>query len=81
MAVYGVDHARSRELSELTMLEVRRILYPDLKGRQPIPAGRLLGTRGAWMARYRPLLSETEFTKVVVLMRDLAPYVLLIVDP
>jgi hypothetical protein len=32
------------------------------------------------MARYRPLLSELEFTKFVVLMRDLAPYLLLIVD-
>jgi len=52
MAVHSLGHARSRELYDLTMLEVRRVLYDDLKGRQPIPAGRLLGTRFAWMARY-----------------------------
>jgi hypothetical protein len=37
-------------------------------------AGRLLGTRCAWMARYAPLLTPEEFTKFVILMRDLAPY-------
>ena len=79
VAVYNLSHDRSRELYDLTMLEVRRVLYDDLKRREPIPAGRLLGTRCAWMAAYRPLLSEPEFTKFVVLMRDLAPYLLLII--
>jgi hypothetical protein len=81
MAVHNLTHARSRELYDLTMLEVRRVLYSQLKQRQNIVAGRLLGTRLAWMARYRELLSEDEFTKFVVLMRDLAPYLLLIIDP
>jgi sigma-70-like protein len=81
MAVHNLSHARSRELYDLTMLEVRRVLYGDLKRRENIVAGRLLGTRLAWMARYRPLLSDDEFTKFVVLMRDLAPYLLLIIDP
>jgi hypothetical protein len=72
MAVYGLSHARSRELYDLTMLEVRRVLYDDIKPRQPIPAGRLLGTRSAWMARYTPLLTACEFTKFVTLMRELA---------
>jgi hypothetical protein len=52
----------------------------NLKRREPIPAGRLVGTRCSWMVRYRPLLSQMEFTKFVVLMRDLAPYLLLIID-
>jgi len=52
-------HSLSRELYDLTMLEVRRVLYGDLKGRQPIPAGRLLSTRCASMARYRPLIGQT----------------------
>jgi hypothetical protein len=38
MAVYNLSHGRSRELFDLTMLEVRRILYDDLKRREPIIA-------------------------------------------
>ena len=49
MVVYRLSHARSRELYDLTMLEVRRVLYADVKRRQKIIAGRLLGTRCAWM--------------------------------
>jgi hypothetical protein len=81
MAVHSLSHERSRELYDLTMLEVRRVLYDELKRRQPIAAGRLLGTRCAWMARYRPVLTESEFTKFVILVRDLGPFVLLLVDP
>src|SRR4029077_20293914 len=64
------------------MLEVRRALYDSVKQRTQIIPGRLLGTRSAWMSRYSPLLTESEFTRFVVLMRNLAPYLLLlIVDP
>jgi hypothetical protein len=51
MAVYGVGHARSRELYDLTALEVRRVLYPDLHRRHTITAGGLVGTRCSWMTR------------------------------
>jgi hypothetical protein len=81
MAVYGVSHSRSRELYDLTMLEVRRVLCDDLPPRPPIAAGRLLGTRAAWMIRFRPLMNECEFTKFFVLVRDLGPFVVLLVDP
>jgi hypothetical protein len=81
MAVHSLSHGRSRELYDLTMLEVRRVLYDDLKGRQSISAGRLLGTRFAWMARYRPLLSESEFSKFVILARNLSPFILMLIDP
>jgi hypothetical protein len=74
IAVFGLTHDRSRELYDLTMLEVRRVLYDDLPSRQSIPAGRLLGTRFAWMARYQSLLTAEEFTKLVVLMRGLSPF-------
>jgi hypothetical protein len=64
------------------MLEVRRALFDDLKRREQIIPGQLYGTRCAWMAQYAPLLSSAEFTKFVVLMRHLAPYLmLLIIDP
>jgi len=81
MSVHNLSHERSRELYDLTMLEVRRLVYDVLPPRQPITAGRLLGTRAVWMTRYAPLMSASEFSKFVVLMRDLAPYVLLIIDP
>ena len=58
MAVYNLSRERSRELYDLTMLEVRRVMFDDLPPRQPIAAGRLVGTRGAWMIRYRPLLND-----------------------
>jgi hypothetical protein len=34
---------------DLTILEVRRVLYDDIARRQKIVPGRLLGTRFAWM--------------------------------
>jgi hypothetical protein len=82
MRAYGVSRARSRELYDLTMAEARRILYGELKDRRTIFPGQLSGTRCAWMTSYAPLLSRDEFTKFAVIMRGLAPYLLLlIVDP
>src|SRR5262249_42368408 len=81
MTVYGLSHSRSRELYDLTMLETRRVLYDDLKGRQPIPAGRLLGSRCAWMVRFAPLLTVGEFTKLVILARNLGPFIVMLIDP
>jgi hypothetical protein len=81
MGTFQLSHARSRELYDLTMLEVRRALYDDVQ-HEPISPGRLLGTRAHWMAQYQSLLSADEFVKFFVLMRNLAPYLLLlIIDP
>jgi len=80
--VYQLSHARSRELHDLVMLEVRRVLFDDLKLKDQIIANRLLGTRVAWIANYKKLLSAPEFTKFYFLMKNLAPYLLLlIVEP
>ena len=76
-----MNHSRSRELYDMTMLEVRRVMYDDLFARQPIPAGRLLGTRCGWLARYQPLLTPEESTKFVTLMKNLSSFVILLVDP
>jgi hypothetical protein len=82
MSVFQLSHTRSRELHDLSMLEVRRALFDDLKPRERIVPNRLLGSRSAWMARYAPLLAESEFTRFCVLMAGLAPYVLLLIlDP
>jgi hypothetical protein len=66
-------------LHDLSLLEVRRALYDDLKPRERIVPNRLLGTRAAWMARYAPLLSEPEFTRFAILVAGLAPYLLFLV--
>jgi len=81
MQVYGVRHERSRELYDLTVLEVRRVLYDDLPPKQPIAAGRLLGTRCAWMTRYAHLMDAVEFTKFVTLTKNLSPFILVLIDP
>ena len=33
-----------------------------------------------WMIRYRPLLNDSEFTKFVILLRDLGPFVVVLID-
>jgi hypothetical protein len=81
MIVHHLTHARSRELYDLSMLEVRRVLYDDIKPKHAIPAGRLLGTRCAWMVRYEPLMNAAEFAKFVTLAKDLSPFVVLLVNP
>jgi hypothetical protein len=81
MGVFQLSHALSRELYDLRMLEVRRVLYGDVRRRDAIIPGRLHGTRLAWMARHAPLLDEDEFTQFVVLMKGLSPFVLLLIDP
>jgi hypothetical protein len=80
MLVYGLSEARSRELYDLTVLEVRRILYADLKPRLIDPES-LHGTRAARLLRYRAYLSREEFSKFVLLMKELAPYLVVLVDP
>jgi len=83
IGAFNLTHSRSRELFDLTMLEVRRTLYDHVKPRrEQIIPGRLYGTRCAWMTGFSELLSPAEFTKFVVLLKNLAPYLLLlVVDP
>jgi hypothetical protein len=71
MSVYGVRHERSRELFDMTLLAIRQVMFDSLPPRPPIAAGRLIGTRGAWVLRYRPLLNDSEFDRFFVLTRGL----------
>jgi hypothetical protein len=80
MLVYGLTETRSRELYDLTILEVRRLLYAELPPRLIDPES-LNRTRAASLLRYRPYLTREEFSKLVLLMRDLAPYLIILVDP
>jgi hypothetical protein len=71
----------SRELYDLTMFEVRPVMYDNLPPRPLIAVGRLLGTRAAWMLRYAHLLDAGEFTKFVILVRDLSPFAVMLINP
>jgi hypothetical protein len=74
MAVYSLSHERSSELYDLTMLEVRRVLYDDVKRRQPISPGQLYGTRSAWLARYSPLLTRDWPRSTIALFSASMPF-------
>jgi hypothetical protein len=76
-----LSSARARELHDISLLETRRALYPHLPPRPAIVAGKLLGTRSGWMAQYRPLMDEAEFSKFTRLMKNLAPYTVLLLNP
>jgi hypothetical protein len=81
MSVHNLGHDRSRELYDLTMLEVRRVLFDDLPPRRPIAPQQLRGTRCGWLARYAHLIDAGELTKVVTLVHDLSPFVIVLIDP
>jgi DNA-directed RNA polymerase specialized sigma24 family protein len=81
MAVYGLNHDRSRELYDLTLLEIRRLMYDDFAPRKIVPPSRLAPTRSRWAVRFSPLMTPTEFTKFAYLTRDLSPFVLFLIAP
>jgi DNA-directed RNA polymerase specialized sigma24 family protein len=81
MAVFSIGHERARELHDLSLLETRRILHPDLPPRPPIAPGRLVGTRAQWMLRYAHLLNADEFTRFFTLSRDLSPFIVVLIAP
>jgi hypothetical protein len=80
MKVYGLTHRRSRQLYDLTLLEIRRALWEETK-HASVSRERLCGTKGLPLARYWNFLSPVEFTKFCCLMRDLAPYLVILVRP
>jgi hypothetical protein len=80
MQVFSITHARSRQLHDLTMLEVRRQLIGEK--RLPLITPDLLrGTKIQAINRYAKFLSENDFSKLAVLLRDLAPSLVLLMRP
>ena len=77
---FGLDHGRAREVFDLSMLEVRRVLFDDLKRHKPV-ISRLRGTHCFWMTKLRPLLSDIEFAKFYWLMRGLSPGTIFLIHP
>jgi Sigma-70 region 2 len=80
MKVYGLAHKRSRELYDLTLLEIRRVLWAETT-HGSISREKLKGTKSMPLLRYSNFLTPEEFTKFVLLMKDLAPYVVVLVKP
>jgi hypothetical protein len=80
MKVYGISHKRSRELYDLTLLEIRRALWEEKK-HDPIDKECLHGTKGVPLLRYTNFLTEAEFTKLVILLKNLASFLVILVKP
>jgi len=73
--VYGITRARSRQLHDLTLLEVRRQLL-DVMDIPEVEVSDLRGTRAIALAKYAALLVPADFSRLVYLMRNLAPIII-----
>jgi hypothetical protein len=80
MKVFGISHPRSRQLHDLTVLEVRRQLIGE-KWLPLITPDLLKGTKLEALMRYAYFLGAADFSKLAVLMRDLAPSLVLAMRP
>lgn len=80
MQVFGLDHSRSRQLFDLTMVAVRRELLPHRRLR-PVAPHQLRSTKGEALIRYARYLSSEEFSRLAALLRDVAPSVVFTVRP
>jgi hypothetical protein len=78
--VYGLSYRRSRELFDLTLVAVRRELVSN-RHLPPIPPKALIGNRGRALIRFAKHLSPDEFTRLAVLLRDIAPSAVYAVRP
>jgi hypothetical protein len=80
MDVFGLDHVRSRQLFDLTMVAVRRELIPNRR-LHPVSPFDLRGTKIQAVMRYAKYLSSAEFSRLATLLRDIAPSVVFTVRP
>lgn len=80
MEVFGIDHVRSRQLFDLTMVAVRRELL-SVRRLHPVSPFDLRGTKIQAVMRYAKYLSSIEFSRLATLLRDIAPSVVFTVRP
>jgi Sigma-70 region 2 len=73
--VYGLSRERSRTLYDLTLLEVRRTLL-DVVEIPAVSRSSLCGTRGKALRRYADQLDAGDFSRLVFLMKNLAPIII-----
>jgi hypothetical protein len=72
MEVFNLSHSRSRLWFDRTVLQTRRVLIVD-RQIPIVPSYSLRHTRIEALARYSRYLSERNFLKLVSLLRDLPP--------
>jgi hypothetical protein len=80
MKVFGLSHARARQLYDLTMVAVRRELI-DQRYIAPIAPVALRGTKSQALIRYAKILSPEEFSRLATLLKDVAPSIVFTVKP
>ena len=73
--VYGLHPSRARKLHDATVLEVRRTLL-DVVEIPKITVADLRGTRQSALAKYADQLAPEDFSKLIYLMRNLAPVII-----
>jgi hypothetical protein len=81
MAVFDVlTHRRARELHDATLIEIRRAVLGE---RRLVPIGPrdLARSRLAALAKLAPLLDAEQFTRLCVLLKDLAPAIIFLAKP
>ena len=80
MEVYALDHARARALFDLTMVAIRRELINERR-LPPVAPASLRHTKSQALIRHAKILSAQEFTRLAILLRDVAPSVIYTVNP
>jgi hypothetical protein len=78
--VYGLGHGQSRRLFDLTLVSIRRELLTD-RPLAFIRPSSLARTRSEAIIRYVRFLSAEEFSRLACLLKDLAPSIVLTIDP
>jgi hypothetical protein len=80
MEVYGLGHDQSRRLFDLTLVAVRRQLIDD-RNLTPVVPSSLARTRSEALIRFAKFLNSPEFTRLVTLLKDVAPSIILTINP
>jgi hypothetical protein len=80
MQVYALSHENARQLVDMVLLESRRVLLADRRVRI-VPPSALRSTRSAALRKYAAYLSEQDFSKLILLLKDLPPHLVLSAKP
>jgi hypothetical protein len=82
MGVFGLSHARARQLFDLTLLEVRRRVLAGIERRlKPVWPLDIVHSKISALERNAAVLNGEEYTRLCTLMRDLAPSLVYLVKP
>jgi HK97 family phage major capsid protein len=76
VVVFAISPARARMIYDATLLAIRRTLLEE-RSIKPVSPYSLTGTRAKALAKYKHGLSKEDFSKLVFLLRNLAPSALL----